>query len=1079
MEAVAALGLASNVLQLIECGYKVVVMAKELHESGQEATYSNNNASFVAQELQELSLRVMKQLPTSDPTDDEKALCRLAEQCKQLSNKLLVLLDSLKIKKSGGKFDLLTGVLRNIRKKRERDQLQADLDNYRQQLNVQINRMSHSDLARRLDETLSTASMTQQGILHLRDQVRKLQQASRIDSANMADFFHKLQRAVETPLEYLAILERLRDPRMLSRFENVDTAHRKTFEWLLQGPGTSQRDEQTVFETKYRKHKEFIAWLEEDLESSLTDPHKHITGSLEQPSLNAPRRRSIFRISGKPGAGKSTLMKFICENDITHEKLKAWSGDKQLICAKAFFWRFGDDEQKNLAGLTKSLLYQILKAAPRLIPVAFPQEATNRMALNILLGSPRAFESHKMIFFIDGLDEFDGRPLELIQEIIGWTKKSSENLKICVSSREWNEFEVGFGRYPSLRIHELTYADIKNFVMDRFNEIEELSTLVDGAKLGTLAEVVVIKAEGVFLWVRVVLAAIEQGVLNGDDFEDLREKVDAFPTELKDLYQYLLNSIPERDRQKAFETLIFTYHRACSLLQYKFLSDLSRDSNFARNMTMEPLPEKDLRRHLANTRRQINGRCKGFLEIRPAMEESFRGDEVVSFMHSTVYEFLEQPKTTEIIKPYIHGINMLDRLCQAFIAFAKSIDTDQFYNANPPKSGESWEKECLFIYEFKRIVSHLFTKGVNKRIPMCYTSRSTDQFLDFLDQVDVIATQRLRIVPENRGGVFLRNKIILIKKDGYYTYSPSSLFVSPVQVVKVLAAQGLIFEYFGRDGHCDLRALHETNPSLMNLIVNAVFSGVSGQLYHPRAFQMLEILLKAGVSPNVRVDIPDRDDTPDRKRGLWSWIIRRLFLRVTLEEESYMSPDEPDVKGHVYRLTELGLRYGAVVDLNLVLHCCYEVIGTDELIVQIKFGESDEEQAPISFRTLFVDCRLDIVRYARTKNGFLTFKDLLAYCFPQNYDHLYTLLDKKGLSSLETEPTEFYTSLPVMPILFPEKYLYRYDGKVEAMAATDDAERRLCKTCLAHSEKCFEEFEARLQGKGLGHVGRGANVPIF
>lgn len=46
MEALAAVGLVSNVLQLIECGYKVVWMAKELHESHQDSIKSNSNTAF-------------------------------------------------------------------------------------------------------------------------------------------------------------------------------------------------------------------------------------------------------------------------------------------------------------------------------------------------------------------------------------------------------------------------------------------------------------------------------------------------------------------------------------------------------------------------------------------------------------------------------------------------------------------------------------------------------------------------------------------------------------------------------------------------------------------------------------------------------------------------------------------------------------------------------------------------------------------------------------------------------------------------------------------------------------------------
>ncbi|KAI2463366.1 hypothetical protein F4781DRAFT_416893 [Annulohypoxylon bovei var. microspora] len=1070
MEALAAVGLASNILQLIECGYKVIVMAKELHESGQDATYADENAAFVAQEMQELSLRVMKQLPASDLTDDEKALCLLARNCSQLCNKLLVLLDDLKIKKPGRKLDIVTGVLRNMRKRKERDQLQANLDNYRQQLNIQINSMSRSDLVRRLEDTLRTTSMTQQDILYLRDDVQRLQRNSRLDSVNMSEFFHKLQEAIETPLQHFAILQSLRDPQMHDRFENVDTAHQRTFEWLLRGPEHSQIDGETG--VQFQKHKEFVTWLQEDIVSLPTDVPRHSTGS-KRPSSDSSNKRSIFRIAGKPGAGKSTLMKFICQNEATFEKLKSWSGEKQLICAKAFFWRLGNDEQKNLAGLTKCLLYQILKTAPGIIPNAFPLETTNRVALNNLMRSGRAFEKHKMIFFIDGLDEFDGRPFELIQEIIGWTTYGNNDLKICVSSRQWNEFEIGFEEYPNLRIHEWTHGDIKTFVTERFDEIGDLSTLVDKHDLETLAETVVIKAEGVFLWVRVVLATIEQGVLNGDDFGDLQAKVAAFPSELKDLYQYLFDLIPDYDRRKALETLYFAFYREMPLLQYKFLGDLSKNPDFATELSMDPLPEEDLRRCLINTSRQINGRCKGFLEISPAKRECYSGDAVVKFMHTTVAEFLCQPNIRKITKSHVDGVHLFDRLCQTFIALAKSIDTDQFYSAGLQSPQSLFDMRCLFILKLDRILN-LF---VQPRHFAHREPRSTSRFLDFLDKVDAIVIQRLPKRVKSGHKIQLQNYIAYRNVTVYPTVylSQNWLWISEAQLVKVMAAGKLVFEYFTTDEHCNLRTLHQADPPFMNHIVNATFSGISDMLYSPRAFRMLETLFQVGVSPSVQVERREKIGEASQKYELWGWILQRLFfLGLPLEKLCGKSQLYQSEKGWAYRLIELCLRYGAVEDFSLVFGPCYEVTGANQLIIEVTTSSLDgqhilkEEQTTTSN----IDYQLDIVRYARTKNGVLTFRDLLAYCFPHHCDRLYALLDKKGSVSPTTEAAESCTPAPVMPILFPEEN--RYGSYPVSMGA--DKQLKKGKRCLVHSEKCFEDFEARIQGKGPGHVNRDITV---
>jgi DNA helicase HerA-like ATPase len=42
----------------------------------------------------------------------------------------------------------------------------------------------------------------------------------------------------------------------------------------------------------------------------------------------------IFWIFGKPGSGKSTLMKYLVEDQRTHDLLQKWAGPKKLIVRK-------------------------------------------------------------------------------------------------------------------------------------------------------------------------------------------------------------------------------------------------------------------------------------------------------------------------------------------------------------------------------------------------------------------------------------------------------------------------------------------------------------------------------------------------------------------------------------------------------------------------------------------------------------------------------------------------------------------------------------------------------------------------
>ncbi|KAK6953534.1 hypothetical protein Daesc_005839 [Daldinia eschscholtzii] len=1095
MEALAALGLACNILQLIECGYKAVVMAKELHGSRQDAIDSNANTEFVAREMRELSLRVMKDLPASGLTEDETALCRLAQQCSDLSNRLLALLESLKTKRRGSKLDIVTTVLRNMRKKHELEQLQASLDNHRKQLQVHMNNVSHSDLAQKLENTLITTSMSRTEILHLRDQVLKLQNQVVINSNTMVAFFHKLQRAVEVPLKQAAILQSLRYPRMNDRFDNVETAHQKTFEWLLQGPEhtlapgkesyTSEDDPAltgpdaniTSNQAKYQQHREFIAWLQGELDhSDRNTPSKSV-------APDRPSEKNIFHILGKPGAGKSTLMKFLCENDITHKHLKVWAGEKRLIISKAFFWRLGDDEQKSQTGLITCLLHQLLKAAPELTKIAFPSEWESDYertifldpsvlrAFNNVFGDPSTLTKYKIIFFIDGLDEFEGHPIGLVDNIVRWTKLHPGNLKICVSSRPWNEFKYGFREYRSLIIHEWTRDDIRTFITDRFEKLSDMSPLVSQQGLNSLAESIVEKAEGVFLWVRVVIAAIEQGIINGDELRDLRRKVNAFPRELNDLYQHLLDSIPEYDRQKASRFLNLTLdiglESPVPLLQYKFLNDVSEDPNFAIKLPAQLLPDSEIQRLLDIADRQVNGLCKGFLEICSTEQATHTCIKGVRFMHGSAVEFLR--RNPKLFKPYLGEIDAIDLTCQSFLAFLKSAGADEFF-ASRTRDESSSHHECEFISQFYRIIE-AYQINHSSYCDTEYGAVTRRRFFAFLDNVEQLAIPLLQEGLKQEREIRLENSISIVSASDHRTSGLSlrnAIHVPLTQLISVLVARLLLFEYFDDDGRCNLQT--QTDPEFRKRIVKAVLSKISwGRFNDPRAFKMLETIFKGGISPNTPYEVTYREESILEGDDLWTWTLQRIIFVVT-EPRSRSEAQEASKWRFQYKTIELCLRYGASEDFTLRFGPCYEKIGSGRLLVRVHAADSKGQVRDSTIDqhyVIYVDYQLNIVRYAREKGGVLTLRDLLAYCFPRHYDYLCSLLDKKQPSSLETnDMIETPDSqLPGMPVLFPEEHRCFEFRENIGQADWFDSGRvpEGYRECLSHSEKCFRDFEAKLQ----------------
>ncbi|KAI1273204.1 hypothetical protein F5Y07DRAFT_391479 [Xylaria sp. FL0933] len=126
-------------------------------------------------------------------------------------------------------------------------------------------------------------------------------------------------------------LESLYFSKIKARQRKIESAHSKTFGWIFR-PSVPDGSKQISF----------YQWLSEG--------------------------NGTFWIQGKAGSGKSTLMKFICGHRTTVELLRVWAGSKRLITAKFFFWNAGTALQKSREGLLRSLLFEILRKCPELIP---------------------------------------------------------------------------------------------------------------------------------------------------------------------------------------------------------------------------------------------------------------------------------------------------------------------------------------------------------------------------------------------------------------------------------------------------------------------------------------------------------------------------------------------------------------------------------------------------------------------------------------------------------------------------------------------------------------------------------------
>lgn len=162
--------------------------------------------------------------------------------------------------------------------------------------------------------------------------------------------------------------------------------------------------------------------------------------------------KNLFCFLGKPGSGKSTIMKFLSTHPDVDDACDVWVAEKDLVRADHFFWIPGSHLQKSDEGMPRSLLFQCLSELSksddhfRLVKDdCFPRRGSSRVrstwsrreleAMFLRLTSLSTDLMFMFMFFVDGLDECEPQERlgDLAHDIIRLSEHS--NVKICVAFR--------------------------------------------------------------------------------------------------------------------------------------------------------------------------------------------------------------------------------------------------------------------------------------------------------------------------------------------------------------------------------------------------------------------------------------------------------------------------------------------------------------------------------------------------------------------------------------------------------------------------------------------------------------------
>lgn len=480
-----------------------------------------------------------------------------------------------------------------------------------------------------------------------------------------------------------------------ARYEDVEEAHKDTFRWIFGGGECTPWDD-------------FAEFLMGD--------------------------QGVYWISGKAASGKSTIMKYISEDkEQLRQLLSKWSAGLPLNVSTFFFWSGGSRAQRSQEGLFRSLLWQILRTQPNLIRTILPaqwkefyQDAERGVnytrltwslsvlseAFNILMGHTSISRKHFLI--VDGLDEYEGNHT-LLAEMF---KKlaTSPGVKVCIASRPLVVFEKQFKALPQMRLQDITARDIERYVNSSLYQGKRLSWLkLNRPTLAQeLVEEIVEHADGVFLWVKLVVQSLLEGFGNDDDLPELQARMRLLPTELTDLYSYMLalgkdspyliaasEMFQLRQASDAAENLLLgATPPPFGLLDLWFA--MTKVPDFGLSAKISLLPEKQLRGWCIETEKNLRRKCAGLLEVSGLKLNRYT---YIRYLHRTVKEYLEQRHTHEALiaatAPTIFDPHL--SLLQTAVLKLKGVCTNMSWDMNELSSTLSLGLTHARLYEESRM----------------------------------------------------------------------------------------------------------------------------------------------------------------------------------------------------------------------------------------------------------------------------------------------------------------------------------------------------------------------------------------
>ena len=385
------------------------------------------------------------------------------------------------------------------------------------------------------------------------------------------------------------LLESLRFEQIDSRQLSIRSAHSKTCKWFLKKP-------------------EYLDWLNWD---------------------KSKGHHGFLWVRGKPGTGKSTLMKFALANFRRFKK-------KDFVIISFFFNARGVDLEKSTMGMYRSLLLQLLEQVPRLRCVfesvgfaswnaSIDRDWDIEVLKDLFQEAIQSLGSSSVACFVDALDECNQQQVRdmvaSFQDIGERAISNDIRFQVLFSSRHYPEIVITKGLGMILEGQEGHSDDIDQYIDSELR-------IGQGTLSSQIRENLREKSSGVFMWVVLVVDILNTEHAKGRPARRLMQKLVEIPGNLHQLFRSILTRDDEDQDEllSCIQWLLFSRQPLVpEQLYFAILSSTDPDGLSIWDAEETPIDEME---------KFIRNASKGLAEV--AKTNIPR----VQFIHESVRDFL-------------------------------------------------------------------------------------------------------------------------------------------------------------------------------------------------------------------------------------------------------------------------------------------------------------------------------------------------------------------------------------------------------------------------------------------------------